>query len=62
MSYSGINHRQMADSGGSYEPVAIHFDFEGIWQWKHTLSVFISTPEQINKGREKARQINHEVF
>ena len=52
----------MADSGGSYEPVAIHFDFEGIWQWKHTLSVFISTSEQLTEGREKARQLIMNCF
>lgn len=40
----------------------VDFDLEGIGQWKHTLSVFISTPEQLTEGREKARQIHHELF
>ncbi|HDR2473716.1 TPA: hypothetical protein QCI26_003433 [Enterobacter soli] len=42
--------------------ILVDFDLEGIGQWKHTLSVFISTPEQLTEGREKARQINHELF
>ncbi len=42
--------------------ILVDFDLEGIGQWKHTLSVFISTPEQLTEGREKARQIHHELF
>ena len=42
--------------------ILVDFDLEGIGRWKHTLSVFISTPEQLTEGREKARQINHELF
>lgn len=42
--------------------ILVDFDLEGIGQWKHTLSIFISTPEQLTEGREKARQIHHELF
>ncbi|WP_415422331.1 hypothetical protein ACMHYR_21065 [Serratia marcescens] len=42
--------------------ILVDFDLEGIGQWKHILSVFISTPEQLIESREKARQINHELF
>ncbi|WNT35816.1 hypothetical protein [Enterobacter cloacae] len=42
--------------------ILVDFDLEGIGQWKHILSVFISTPEQLIESREKARQMNHELF
>ncbi|MEQ9901920.1 hypothetical protein ABRP59_20130 [Pectobacterium punjabense] len=42
--------------------VFVDFDLEGIGQWKHTLSVFISTPEQLSESREKARETNHRLF
>ncbi|MFA8087434.1 hypothetical protein ACLH2F_01470 [Klebsiella grimontii] len=42
--------------------ILVDFDLEGIGQWKHTLSVFISTPEQLTEGREKAREINHKLL
>lgn len=42
--------------------ILVDFDLEGIGQWKHILSVFISTPGQLIESREKARQINHEFF
>lgn len=35
--------------------VAVRFDLEGIGQWDRVLSVFISTPEQLAQGRERAR-------
>lgn len=42
--------------------IFVDFDLEGIGQWKHKLSVFISTPEQLTEDRKKAREINHELF
>ncbi len=42
--------------------IIVDFDLEGIGKWKHTLSVFISTPEQLTEGRKKAREINHKLF
>lgn len=42
--------------------ISVDFDLEGIGQWKHTLSVFISTPEQLTEGREKARKFIMNCF
>jgi hypothetical protein len=42
--------------------ISVNFDLEGIGEWENTLSVFIWTPEQLVEGREKARQINHELY
>lgn len=42
--------------------IFVDFDLKGIGQWKHKLSVFISMPEQLLEGREKAREINHKLY
>ncbi len=42
--------------------IFVDFDLEGIGQWKHKLSVFISTPEQLSEGRSKAQKIYDKMF
>lgn len=43
------------DSKNQRLEVLVEFDLEGIGSWRHTLSVFISTPEQLIASRANAR-------
>lgn len=35
--------------------IGVRFDLEGLGPWDHVLSVFVSTPEQLARGRKNAR-------
>ncbi len=41
--------------------IEVRFDLEGLGQWDHVLSVFVSTPEQLARGRENARFHNKKL-
>ena len=41
--------------------IIVAFDLEGIGRWEHTLSVFISTPEQLVEGRKKAQALGERI-
>lgn len=41
--------------------IKVRFDLEGIGPWDHVLSVFVSTPEQLARGRKNARSHNEKI-
>lgn len=41
--------------------ISVEFDLQGIDRWEHTLSVFVSTPEQLAEGRANARYHNARI-
>ena len=43
------------DLMGQKLAIAVRFELEGLGPWEHVLRVFVSTPEQLAQGREKAR-------
>ena len=45
-----------------YLDIIVDFELEGTGQWTHTLSVYISTPEQLAVAREKAQSIHSSIM
>ena len=49
------------DLTGQQLGIEVRFDLEGMGLWEHVLSVFVSTPEQLARDREKARLHNDKI-
>lgn len=45
-----------------YLDIIVDFEVEGIGQWINTLSIYISTPEQLAVAREKAQSIHSSIM
>lgn len=41
--------------------VDVIFDIEGVGEWAHTLSIFISTPEQLVESRARALEFSNAI-